>query len=482
MLSEYCLTIAPSNADVEQYLTIEVKGLEQDPARPWVITNTRQKKKVFKVIQENPRVVQTMQGFWVGLKAHLERKGYVVQLEDLRKAFPQPRFELMHGFRFNQEQLLKDFLSKDMSGLLGAPTRYGKSTLIKNTLRAYTGLTTVVTAPGADLVKQLYEDIKVDLPQRDVKLIGAGSRVRYPSEDITVISMDSMDKADFGRTELLLIDEPHAAVTDSRLPILNAFQKARRLGFGATLKGRFDGKDALITGLIGPVLAERTYREAVAEGAICPLRVYLLRIPIHKRSINTGWNRNQAYKHLLYESGRMAKVANRICKELIPDEWQTLLFIKNEKQADLYLDEIGQEGTIAMAKKLTPKQREEVMERMRSDNIKRCIASDIYSQGVTFNHVRVMINLSGGGNNTTTIQKPGRLAEVREGKKAGIIVDFMFYPAEDLTMQNCGPGVRMLFVDSNNRKKAYEEKGYEVVEVSNFEELVNLTRDVIPNK
>lgn len=480
MLTEYGLTVVPSNAEVERFLTVEVKCLEQDPEKPWIIKNKKKRKRVFRVIrEEGPRVIQTMQGFWLGLKTHLESKGYEVKLDDLRKEFPKPRFELMSGFRFSQEQLLRDFLSKNMSGLLGAPTRYGKTCLIKNTLKAYTGLTTVVTAPGADLVTQLYEDIKNELPHREVKLIGAGSRVKYPSEDITVMSMDSMDKADFGRTELLLIDEPHAAVTDSRLPVLNSFQKARRLGFGATLQGRFDGKDALITGLIGPVLAERTYLEAVAEGAICPLKVYLLRIPVNKRAVNTSWNRTQAYKKVLFESPRMAEIADRLCKQLIPSSWQTLLFIKNEKQADLYLKHIGDEGTIAMAKKLTAKQREEVMERMRGDEIKRCIASDIYAQGVTFNHVRVMINLAGGGNNTTTIQKPGRLAEVREGKKAGVIIDFMFYPGDGLSMLNCGDGLRMLFVDSNNRRKAYEEKGYEVVEVSNFEELESLTKDIL---
>ena len=836
MLTEYSLTIVPSNADVERFLTIEVKCLEQDPARPWITKSTKKRKRVFKMVrEEGPRVVQTMQGFWLGLKNFLEGKGYTVKLDDLRKEFVAPRLDLMHGFRYSQEALLTEFLSKNMSGLLGAPTRYGKcwspgtgilmydgtirkvedvvngdlvmghdsaprkvtgcisgydtmytitpnkgepftvtedhilvlkrtnegrrktaritkggmtrspnkdgkeylitvkdyaassktykhlhklvsrpvsfeaaevimdpycyglwlgdgttdhanlttldyacarawllecrrlgmsyrvvkqkntkartyciigykagqpklcrnnklltllqqsslggkhilseykinsyetrlgvlagiidsdgynnngfcisitfkseklikdtqflarslgfrftygikkfklsdgrpyicycgnisgdlksiptrlkrkqsnpkqrvnplvtgftvtkqgtgefygfevegpdklilmenfmvthnTTLIKNTLKAYSGLTTVVTAPGADLVTQLYKDIKEELPHREVKLIGAGSKVQYPSEDITVISMDSMDKADFGRTELLIIDEPHAAVTDSRLPILNSFQKARRLGFGATLHGRYDGKDALITGLIGPVLAERTYTEAVAEGAICPLKVYMLRIPVHARSAKTSWNRTQAYKNLLFESPKMAEIADKLCKQLIPDGWQTLIFIKNEKQADLYLKYIGEAGTIAMAKKLTAKQRKEIMERMRGDDIKRCIASDIYSQGVTFNHVRVMINMSGGGNNATTIQKPGRLAEVREGKKAGVIIDFAFYPADGLNMQNCGEGLRMMFVDSNSRRKAYTDKGYEVIDVSSFDELAALTADVL---
>jgi superfamily II DNA/RNA helicase len=175
----------------------------------------------------------------------------------------------------------------------------------------------------------------------------------------------------------------------------------------------------------------------------------------------------------------MAEIADKLCKQLIPDGWQTLIFIKNEKQADLYLKYIGEAGTIAMAKKLTAKQRKEIMERMRGDDIKRCIASDIYSQGVTFNHVRVMINMSGGGNNTTTIQKPGRLAEVREGKKAGVIIDFAFYPADGLNMQNCGEGLRMMFVDSNSRRKAYTDKGYEVIDVSSFDELAALTADVL---
>ena len=81
-----------------------------------------------------------------------------------------------------------------------------------------------------------------------------------------------------GSTELLLADEPHALVTSTRLGVIDGFLKARRYGYGATLKGRFDGRDKLITGIFGPVLAERTYLEAVEEGAICPLNIIMFQI------------------------------------------------------------------------------------------------------------------------------------------------------------------------------------------------------------
>jgi hypothetical protein len=819
LLAEDVLTIAPSNSLVEKYLTIDEKSLEPNPHKPWEKVVRYRKKQIFEVIKEEPRTVQTMPGFWYGLKKELEDAGYTVVFHDMRAAFPAPRLDLMRGFRFRQQHLLEKFLSVGHSGLLGAPTRYGKclkpstlvmmsdgssreiqyvkegeyvmgpdsqprkvigcvtgydtmyriipnhgdmvwecneghllhvertstnkrgknakwdrggtrenipveqyynacrwykhirkmrrvalefptkklpikpyiygvwlgdghstgvaftnmdheiwteinfwsrknrllpgqytdagkahtqyynidirfpdygqgslrswfrerpkhsgidedyltgdrqqrlellaglidtdgevnnktnygfiskhkklsedvvqlcrglgfgasckacvkksqngttgtyyrvgirgpvdqipvrvarkkctrknkfnclrvgfkveklgkgkfcgftvdhpdglflladctvvhnTVLIINTLRAYSGLTAVVTAPGADLVRQLYEDVRKACPEREVKLIGAGSRTRFPSEDITVCSMDSLDKCDTGRTRLLIVDEPHAAVTNARLPVLNSFKRALRFGFGATLKGRFDNRDALITGLIGPVWAERTYKEAVEEGAICPLNAYMLDIPLHEAELrgNMG-SRNRAYSSLLYTSERIGRLVSKICKDILPVSWQTIIFIETERQAEHILDYVGEEGTIAMAKKLSTNERKDLMERMQRDEIKRCIASEIYAQGVTFSDVRAMINCAGGGANTTTIQKPGRLAEIRPDKRCGVVIDFFFHPGEDTDFAKLG-SAKMLVIDSRNRLNAYKEKGYEVKVVSTFAELRSL--------
>lgn len=462
------LTIAPSFEALEQFLTITEKRLESDPKKPWIKRTKFVKSEIFQTLTStsNHNVIQTYQGLWLEVKEFCESLGYRVVIHDKRTPIPKANLEAMQGMRFSQEPLLRKFLSADCSGLLGAPTRYGKTTLIKNTLKAYEGVTTVVTAPGEALFKQLYEDIKDALPHREVKLIGAGSRVRYPSEDITVCSMDSLHKCDTGLTRLLLIDEPHTAVTASRIGSINAFSKSRRLGFGATLTGRYDQRDRLITALIGPLLAEISYVEAVNEGAVAPLVVFMLKIPLEP----TPGDRNAAHNRLLYLNDRMAGIVSKISREIIPADWQTLMFIKNEKQAEFYKSFIGEEGTIAMAKRLKPKDRDALQKLMVEDKVKRCLASDIYAQGVTFNHVRALFNLCGGGATTQTIQKPGRVVEVRPGKRNGVLFDFMFEPRENESYDNL-PGCSALFRESKARIKAYKDKGYDVVEVEGFKEL-----------
>ena len=291
--------------------------------------------------------------------------------------------------------------------------------------------------------------------------------------------MDSLHLCDFGRTDLLILDEIHTSVTSGRIHVINKFDRARRLGFTATPGGRFDGRDALIEGLIGPVLEERTYLEAVGEGAICPLTVLFLKVNINRET--QIYNREKAYEKLCFLNNGIGSEVKRICHELIPKDWQTLIFIKNEKQADHLLEFVGEDGTIAMAKKLTDKQRKEMMTRMQSNDIKRCIATNIYSQGVTFPDIRSMINCEGGGNNASAIQKPGRLAEIKPGKKCGIVIDFLYdtdpsIPSTSLQEYIDTPGYAWanLIRDSRSRKKAYEKKGYEVKVAENFEELKSL--------
>lgn len=463
MWDDSVLTIAPSNHKLEKFLTYKEKSLEQDPNNPWKRFTKIKTVDLYKVIEDKAgyKVIQTMQGLWLKAKNFLEQEGYTVKFYDMRLKFPQPRLDLMSGFRFSQQELLSKFLATGCSGLLGAPTRYGKTTLIKNTIRAFPNVNTVVTVPGVDLVKQLYEDIKLAVPNREVKLIGVGSN-KTPCDDINVVSMDSLYKCDADACRLLLIDEPHACVTNSRLPEITKFDKARKFGYGATLKGRFDQKDVLIEALIGPVLVERTFKEAVAEGAVCQLIVYMIIMPLS----GVMNDRDQAYKKYLFKGERVAKAVKYICHDLLPKEWQTLIFIKNEDQAEYFIDWVGKEGTIAMAKRLTKKEREGLMTEMCSDKIKRCLASEIYAQGVTFNHVRALINLTGGGANTSTIQKPGRLAEVRPDKKCGVVFDFFFTEGDSK-----GNGAMSLCRESKARMEAYSEKGYEIIFVDSYNAL-----------
>lgn len=458
--------------------TIREKKLECSAKTKWkqeVVYDILEPYEILELGQD--KFFVTYQGFYHKLMQSMLLRYITCNCIDLRYAndkkgiYPKPDFRLMGGFRFSQRELITNGLLKGMSGLIGACTRYGKTTLIINTLKAFPTLSTVVVAPGVDLVKQLYDDINgprgIPKGSREVKLICTG-RGRTPAMSpggITVCSADSLDKCDYNNTELLLADEPHSLVTANRLEKINAFTRARRIGFGATLKGRFDGRDSLITGLFGPVLVERTYKEAVAEGAVCPLSIIFLKVQLPQKSFR---DRNSAYNSLLFHNADMMTLANRICKEVIPQDWQTMVFIKDETQAEMLLEAMNDDATIAMAKRMTNKERSEVDQLMKQNIIKRCLCTKIYVQGVTFSDVRVLLNLEGGGNNTSAIQKPGRLAEIRPGKKCGIVIDLLFTAPGGSSGNSSSYA---LCIDSKNRKKAYEEIGYDIHVVDNITEL-----------
>ena len=479
LYDDTAVVIAPSDLGLEKELRYTQKKLGPHPDRPWERVTTYVDTPMYNILMPGPRmrIIQAPHGLLDKVLRYFLKKKVQMNIRDNRQPFPRPELHKMRGFRFNQRQLLTDFLLKNRSGLLCAPTRYGKTTLIINTLRAYPGVCTVVTVPGADLVKQLYEDIKKQLPKREVVMLGAGSRRKYPSDDITVCSMDSLHKCDFGKTRLLLVDEPHAAVTDSRIPEITRFDMARKLGFGATITGRFDGRDSLITALLGPKLVERTYLEAVKEGAIAPITVIMLKVRFE--AFKT-FQRDHAYKQLLFQNEGIAAITAEICNRIAPPDWQSIIFINNEKQAEMFLKKVGPTGTIVMAKRMTQKEREAMYLLMQDGSMKRCIATDIYATGVTFSDLKLLLNANGGGGNLKCIQKPGRLAEIRPGKKCGLVLDFLFecenprtpHPdkKKERTLQKSEQW-RRLTQDSLSRKRVYEEKGYEVVVVDNFDDL-----------
>lgn len=350
------------------------------------------------------------------------------------------------------------------------------TTLMINTLRAYPTLPAVVVAPGVDLVNQLYDDLTGPrgLKGREVKKITGKTRSKDPSTTgVTVCTIDSLEYIDESLPRLVLADEPHALVTDARIRHVNKFTKARRIGFGATLEGRFDNRDILIPGVFGPVLANKTYKEAVAEGAICQLNVIFLKVELTPRYF---YSRNNAYDNALFLNATMAKTVAGICRDVIPADMQTLVFIANKAQAELYLDAMGEDAALAMAMLFkNEKERVELVEQVRRNGIKRCLCSNIFVQGVTFSDLMVLVNCNAGAKYTSTIQKPGRLAEIRPGKRCGVVIDFMFTPPDDYEpcedRGRTGDTWLMPYKDSMARRKVYKKMGYGVYTVDTLAQM-----------
>lgn len=410
---------------------------------------------------------QTLQGLMDRTCQVLSKQGLTFTIQDFRLPLPKPKLEVMFGFRFNQKDVITKALLAERSGLVKAPTRYGKTVLITNTINAFPNTKIAVLAPGVNLLPQLVDAIKKYCPERDVKGIFSGSKDRVESNDVTVCSLDSMHKLDKESFKLILIDEPHSIATNDRAPQLVEFSNARILGFGATTEGRYDGRDIYIEGLIGPVLSEVTYQEAVSMGALCPIHVYCLKVPYKPMGYK---QRQSAYNAYLFGNKQFHKTVGQICNDVIPKEWQTLIFIDNEKEA-LSLAETINDSYIAMDKRFkNAKEREQIFSDLKSERIKRCICSNIYSTGVTINNLKCEINCDDGGGSILSVQKPGRLAEIKPGKKEGIMIDFIFTPTS-YSGEHLGSADLQIQKDSFNRLTTYQQKGYIISIFDSIEEL-----------
>lgn len=372
------------------------------------------------------------------------------------------------------------FALEDPEGLflLGDCTVVHNTTAIVNTLRAYPGVKTVLTAPGTDLLlNNLLPDIRKAMPHLDIKVLCTGSKDRTQSEQLTICSVDSLYKCDPDTTRLVLIDEPHALPTDKRLGYFLNFKYARKLGFGATLEGRFDKRDPLIEGVIGPVLSKTTYKECRDIGAVAHLEVFMLKYSYDRFNCR---DRLGAYKHLLFHNERITQILDIILNpgaSFFPAQWQILGFIHNEKQANFLRENLKVPFDLAMAKLMTDKQRAEQMDRLKTGLARLTFATNIYAQGVTFSDLMVVLNLAGGGASTQTIQKPGRVLEVRPGKRCGIVIDFMFGARDRFVdvrrdRSDCWQPAR----ESLARKEYYQKVGFNVTEVGSLAELKELLR------
>lgn len=466
LMDDNRLLIVPARHDVMQFLTFLEKRMELVSTGQGVRRQTvREEKPFFVLIKDSTgeEAIQTYAGMWKRVYDFLKEKGVNIRFSDLRKPFPKPQLDRMHGFRFSQQALLTQALKLDMSGLICAPTRYGKTTLIVNTCRAYPGVRTVILMPGVELLVQQMEDLREKLPHRKLVHIGGARSATYQGDDITLCLMDdtALAKLDAVDTQLVLIDEPHTLVTDCQLTSYVNFENARKLGYGATITGRYDNRDVLIEGVIGPVLVNKSFPEARDEGAVSPIIVFMLEVPLTGRVPS---DRMQAYRSRLFEDSCMAQNIGAICRSVIPPDWQTLLFIQNEKQAEFYKPYIdGSE--IAMAKQLTRvTARREMQRRMVENELMRCMATNIYATGVTFSDLRVVINLAGGGGNALSIQKPGRVAEVRPGKRCGVVIDLLFNA-------ETGGGAKQLQGESWARYNMYKDRGYDLRIVRSMQEL-----------
>ena len=385
-------------------------------------------------------------GYGYRFQHALTAQGHEVEIKDLVPCgLPErPDIEIFRDVQWRGSQctVFCKLLANRM-GTIDCPTGWGKSFLIRQLARAYPKAKIAATVPSADVAKEIYDELLRWDPQ-NVGMVGGGRR--RLKKRIMVAVTHSLQHLD-PETNLMLVDEAHAVLTENFIEKFGLFHRARFFAFSASPEGRGDNADGFMEAMFGPVLHRVPYQEAVESGNIVQLRyrVYQNRDGSPTSAIKSKVKRDrQGIWRNPIRNALIAHAARQAEAEFGPDA-QILIMVATaehgyilQQQLKDYimvageLDEAKEEelrGSYAMLEEQVATTKEmvkEFKEKFSSGEIKHAIATFKWSKGVNFLDLRVLIRADGLATEINATQIPGRLS--RKGtdgsKPEGLLIDF----------------------------------------------------------
>ena len=455
----------------------------------------------------------TLPGFAKRVKDHLAASGWGCEVVDNRTPMPAPNIDrAFTGLRDYQLELVYNMLMSG-GGVLEGSTGLGKSHVIKAICNAYSHEslmlrqtpTIVVAVPDKDITRQNYETLSRLLPDRDVGIVMSG--VRKFSDDIQVVTLDSLHLLNHDDVGVVIVDEMHTASADSRSMKLLDFKKARFFGVSATPDGRFDGKDTVAEGIFGPVVATFSYQDGVKAGCLVPLKVLWLDAPEPQMGVENYCKykkRESRYDYGVHYNLGLNRMVGRIFRD-IPDGLQTLGMLQFTQHMEYVLRGCAQEHCMPLPtqvhagtdpKKFPPSsflhvhavsasERKDLYYSMKSGKTRKAIATSVYRQGVSFDDLRIVINLGGGSSEIASKQIPGRASRKAPGKEIAYIVEFR-HPWDTQRVKTKAGYTREVpgpvFKDDVARMRIYESLGFEQVNLVSERELPWIHSSSMPTR
>lgn len=343
---------------------------------------------------------------------------------------------------------------------------------------------TVIATPEKDITSKNYKDLIDMLPDREVGIVMSGKR--QFSDDVQVITLNSLHLLDPNDVGVLIVDEVHTSSSSKRAESIMAMRKAAKWGVSATPTGRYDGRDIVTEGLFGPPVYERTYAQGITDGALVPIMVYWVTAP----EPHIGLERYMNYKTRAgkYRNGvDRNRNQNKLTSDMltrIPQDKQTLCIMMHIDQmneirsfggdvkyvhaetnaAKLVADGYHNISAVSNA------ERRNIYTQMESGDLRRVLSTYVYKQGVNFPQLEVIINAGGGGSDIVARQIPGRESRNIDGKSQAILIDF-WHPWDMQLDKNGKQKPGPIHSDDRAREKAYELLGFQQSWINTIDDL-----------
>ena len=398
---------------------------------------------------QDPSRLCFLPGFWPRVKEHLEARGAQYELIDKRDPTKKPPLDpkAFEGltFRTNQDVAIALLATADY-GIIDCSVGFGKTWLIAVLCKALPTLRIVVATSSVSVVKTNYERIKEMIPG-EVGILTGSEDTSYKKR-VVVTTLKSLEKIMTGNVDLLLVDECHD-IGPTAADTISKFYFSRRFGFTAS-PHRNDGSWPVVESLLGPIILKMSYDEAVDAGMVTPMKYVMLPCSWCPRFLHTSadlpdfllrryayWTnkaRNNAIKEFMYDLRQVSDAQTLIVVNTLEHAiqlhilmpWLVIAFYGNVNMEDLRkrFPKSKYPNLNLEQYKMNQKQLDITRKAFAKGTLRWVVSTYVFRQGVSFDHLKVLVRADGTTSKVAGIQIPGRLSRLDEGKDYAYLVDF----------------------------------------------------------
>lgn len=368
----------------------------------------------------------------------LRRNNIQYIVKDIRMK-PKKEFESTTSYELRDyQQEAVDAAIKNQRGVIWAPTASGK-TVTFSALISKLGVPTLILVRNRDLMMQTMNRIMEDLKLSNIGCIG--NSIIQPAEFVTVGMLQTLgsmlqnNPANFKKLmtyfQCLIVDEAHAINANAKTftKVVESIPSFYRFAFTATPKRTdFDtATDITLTSCFGPIIHHVSRRELVDRGYLVDTNISIV------MNIKPNGITREDYLHN-YETPQEAFRA--AWKDFIFNDEDRPIIIKNilnkhqNEQILIMCDSVelsAKYGDILKIPVVTgstePTLRESIYTDFKSGKIQQLIASNIYSEGVDFTHLNVVVLAEPFKSPIKLLQRLGRGMRIHEGKGTSTVYD-----------------------------------------------------------
>lgn len=422
------------------------------PARRDPITGQRQffTTKEYKLYRVENGKVRMPAGYLARMISRIRKLGCLPQLRDLSPARKRPncyvpQWDNLNGqieFRPRQRECLET-IARVPCGIIKAVTGFGKTTLIGAAACLFPEARIDVVTKSVDVAERIRRSLRRFVPR--VGMIGDGWKDR---QRVTIITAGSLNHAD-GDADFLFADEVHQLATINFSTTLGErYRNSRNFGMSATPYARMDNAHHVLEPLFGPMVFELNYQQAVELGLVVPVRVRWLPMRLRTNPAERFNNRVARKRHGIWTNHERNSIIAAAVRDY-PATHQVLILVETIEHAvhlGAHLPDFTlvygfmspQDCAFYKKHKLLPEdyqpptdvQKHDLRSQFENGTLRRVIATDVWSTGVDFEQLSVLVRADDRDSDIVDVQGPGRVSRTYTApdgtrKEFGEVLDCM---------------------------------------------------------